>query len=309
MRPHSTLARLQRFTTIGLLLAAFAWLAWWWGAAPLLGLFGFVAILTGYAGFLGAEFILLRSVGRDKAAPVPTCVELARAWGGEVLDAPRVFCWRQPFRWNTEPDWLDATGRRGVVLVHGFVCNRGFWTPWLARLRRAGHPFIAVNLEPVFGSIDRYAPIIEDAVQRVTGATGLAPLIVCHSMGGLAARAWMRSHGGDGRVHHLVTIGSPHRGTWLGRFSQFANGRQMQLGSRWLQDMPPQPSGTPATCWYSNCDNIVFPVSSATLPGADNRLVRGVAHVHLAFQPQVLAHTLALLEQGEFRTTNRERNS
>jgi hypothetical protein len=41
------------------------------------------------------------------------------------------------------------------------------------------------------------------------------------------------------------------------------------------------------TCYYSSCDNIVFPVSTATLPGADNRYVNGVAHVHLAFQPQL----------------------
>ena len=51
----------------------------------------------------------------------------------------------------------------------------------------------------------------------------------------------------------------------------------------------------PFTCWYSNCDNIVFPVSSAALPSADNRLVRGVAHVHLAFHPAIIEHSLGLL--------------
>jgi hypothetical protein len=49
------------------------------------------------------------------------------------------------------------------------------------------------------------------------------------------------------------------------------------------------------TCWYSNCDNIVFPASTATLPGADNRLVRGMAHVELGFHPQVMRETLALV--------------
>jgi hypothetical protein len=41
------------------------------------------------------------------------------------------------------------------------------------------------------------------------------------------------------------------------------------------------------TCFYSHCDNIVFPPSTATLPGADNRHVPGSAHVHLAAQPEV----------------------
>jgi hypothetical protein len=50
------------------------------------------------------------------------------------------------------------------------------------------------------------------------------------------------------------------------------------------------------TCWYSNCDNIVFPASTATLAGADNRLVHGAAHVQLAFLPEVMDATLALLK-------------
>ena len=50
------------------------------------------------------------------------------------------------------------------------------------------------------------------------------------------------------------------------------------------------------TCWYSNTDNIVFPTSTAALPGADNRLVRGAAHVQMAFLPEVMTATLALLD-------------
>ena len=34
----------------------------------------------------------------------------------------------------------------------------------MRRLRRRGVPFVAVNLEPVFGSIDSYAATIEAAV-------------------------------------------------------------------------------------------------------------------------------------------------
>jgi hypothetical protein len=53
---------------------------------------------------------------------------------------------------------------------------------------------------------------------------------------------------------------------------------------------------TPFTCWYSNSDNVVFPVANATLAGADNRLVRGAGHVQLAFMPEVMAATLALID-------------
>lgn len=211
-----------------------------------------------------------------------------------------VFGWRQPFRANAVPDHLPpGEQRRGVVFVHGFCCNRGFWTPWLKALRHEGRAFVAVNLEPPFGSIDRYVDTLEAAVQRVSAATGRPPMLVCHSMGGLAARAWLREHGRPGAVHRIVTLGAPHGGTWLARFGRSANGREMRVGGEWLQRMAADTDRARQahfTCWYSNCDNIVFPMSTATLPGADNRPAHGLAHVEMAFDARVMRETLALLE-------------
>jgi pimeloyl-ACP methyl ester carboxylesterase len=179
------------------------------------------------------------------------------------------------------------------------MCNRGFWTPWLARLRERGHAYVAVNLEPPFGPIDACVHVVEDAVRRMTQATGEPPVLVCHSMGGLVARAWLRTTMPQ-RVRHVVTIGSPHRGTWLGRFSGTASGRQMRLDSDWVRALAADPSAHARfTCWYSDCDNVVFPPSTATLPGADNRFVPGIAHVELAFHPRVMAHAFALVGAGE----------
>lgn len=295
------LARLQQLITVSLLVAAGAWLLFFWDTSALLAVSGGLLLLLGYSGFLAVEFFLLRFVNRDDPAPQPSWGQLAQAWLGETLVAPRVFCWRQPFcsrAFPDEPALRSAVpGRRGIVFIHGFFCNRGFWAPWLEKLQGSGHAYVAVNLEPVFSSIDDYVPLIDAAVSRVTQATGLPPLLVCHSMGGLAARAWLKATKSESRVHHVVTLGTPHRGTWLARFSRGANGRQMQLAGPWHQsldqDMPAHRHAL-FTCWYSNCDNIVFPSSTATLPGADNRLRAGVAHVQLAFLPEVMQATLAM---------------
>jgi triacylglycerol esterase/lipase EstA (alpha/beta hydrolase family) len=166
----------------------------------------------------------------------------------------------------------------------------------MKRLRLHGHAFIAVNLEPVFGSIDDYAPIVQAAVQRMTEATGMAPILVCHSMGGVVARRWLNLQE-SAAVHHVITIASPHHGTWLARFSASPNARQLGIRSEWLLQLQrdeaehPRP---PFTCWYTNCDNIVFPTSSACLPAANNRLLRGAGHVDLAFRPEVMQASLAI---------------
>jgi len=299
------LAQLQRLITLSLVAAAFGWLFWFYGNSPVLAVAGFGVIVLGYTAFLALEFVVLQHVNKQDPAPQASWGELLRAWLGETLTAPRVFCWRQPFRANAVPDRLVPSearqGHRGVVFLHGFFCNRGLWTPWLRRVQADGRAFVAVNLEPVFGSIDDYAPQIDKAVNQVTEATGLPPLLVCHSMGGLAARAWLKRMRAEARVFHVVTIGTPHSGTWLARFSHGHNGRQMRLQSDWQTQLD---HGMPAdrhalfTCWYSNCDNIVFPASTATLPGADNRLVRGAPHVQMAFLPQVMDATLAMLERA-----------
>ena len=294
------LARLQQITTFALFLGAACWCAYWFGSHPWLAVFGALGLVFIHAPVLGAEFLLLAWINRADLTPPASAGQLLSAWWGEVWTTPAIFWWRQPFRPNAEPDLLpaQAQGRRGAVLIHGFVCNRGFWTPWLRRLRAAGHPFVAVNLEPVFGEISDYVTLIDAAVRQVQAATGLPPVLICHSMGGLAARAWLAQAGDDARVAHVVTIGSPHQGTWLGRFSRSPNARQMVPGCDWLCQLGAGESASRRsrfTCWYSNCDNIVFPASTATLAGADNRFLSGPAHVHMAFDEQVIVHALGLL--------------
>ena len=296
----SMIARIQIVWTLALVLGPLAWLVALWPHSPAWALGGVGAGWVIFALVMGLQFTLMHAANRSDPAPRASAAQVWRAWWVEMGVALAVFCWRQPFRSRSIPDWLPAapTGQRGVVLVHGFLCNRGLWLPWMQRLRAGGHAYVAVNLEPVFGSIDAYPAIIEDAVRRVTQATGMAPMVIGHSMGGLATRAWLRACGGDARVHHVITLGTPHGGTWLGRYSQATNGQQMRLGGDWVRqlqaDEPPARASL-FTCWYSNCDNIVFPAGTAALPGAAHRFIEGVPHVDMACHPEVVQACLGAL--------------
>ena len=295
------LARLQQFITLGLLTTAFAWAAFFFTRGETTwAVVGALLIVFGYALILALEFILLWFVNRADPTPNANAWQLLQAWFGEVTTAPMVFCWRQPFRSNAVPDFLPkGSDQRGVVFVHGYVCNRGIWNPLMERLQARGVPFVAVNLEPVFGSIDDYTPTINRAVQRVIEVTGSAPVLVAHSMGGLAARAWLKTVSAAALPHRLITVGTPHSGTWLARFGSTLNALQMRQGGVWQKALTSAESPERLarfTCFYGHADNIVFPASTATLKGADNRHIAACAHVHMTFHPQVWAEVLRVTE-------------
>jgi len=190
----------------------------------------------------------------------------------------------------------DAPRARWRDLPRAVLRNRGLWNPWMRRLRRLDRAFVAVNLEPVFTTLDEYVPQVERAVRRMETATGLAPVIVAHSMGGLVARAWLRSRAthkrsdGTAEAARLITIGTPHRGTWLARLARPVNARQMRIGSRWLTTLtgrePPTLQGL-ITSWWSECDQIVYPPPTAVFPGSEAKQLRGVGHIALTAREEI----------------------
>lgn len=296
------LARMQQTVVLALLVLVAAWIAWAWPRDPKLAVAGLLAASCLHPLALALELWLVRATHGADPTPRADRRALAHAWRAETLASIRVFLWQQPFRSQRWPDHLptrapQAPAQRGVLLVHGYVCNRGFWNRWLAQLTASGTPFVAVNLEPVFGTIEATAGVIETAVQRLEACSGLPPIVVAHSMGGLAVRSWWAGQPCT-RLHHVITLGTPHQGTWLARWGPSRNAQQMRPGSTWLQALAQrEPPGRARafTCFYSHSDNVVFPPRYATLPGAVQRHLQGCGHVHLATTPgpwQELQHKL-----------------
>lgn len=295
-------ARIFRGVLLGTLASVLAWLAFWWPRSPAVALLGAALGLGGLGLQLGLQMALMRRVARAAGAPVPPARVALAAWWAEWGQSQRVFGWRVPFGEQAEPDgWPQDRGQVGVVLVHGYLCNRGFWSPWLRALKAQGIPCAAMTLEPGQGqSIDAMVPSLDACARRMAQATGRAPLIVAHSMGGLAARAWLRQlapHERAALAAHVVTLGTPHRGTWLARFAGRLPGLEMRQDSDWLRQLPAAPPEVPFTCWWSACDHIVFPWPVATLPGSAEQALDDVAHVQLAFDARVRRFCLALRQR------------
>ena len=293
-------ARIQRWNLLLRSLLSFGALVWFWRAGqPGLGCGLALLIFFFYGLVMGLMFASLHHINRDSQ---PSALQLLRAWVLELISVERIFAWQQPFAEQAVPDYLpEQCQQRGVLLLHGFTCNRGLWNGWMRRLRSAGHPFIALTMEPAFGSIDAYCDQIGAAVAKLQQLGGQAPVIVGHSMGGLALRAWLRREHLQAiqpDLHRCITIGTPHFGTLMANFSLARNARQMRCGSRWLAELAQQESlnGAGFDCYYSACDQIVCPSSTAMLPGARVIELPAIGHLSMLFHPPLFADLLGLLQ-------------
>lgn len=235
----------------------------WRSPAPRLGPARMAAMMLGeYAAFL-ACFILI--------------LPFERLWMGE--------------------DRLRPGKRPPLLLIHGYGCSRGAWWWLRRRLEAAGWTVATINLEPIYTSIDNYVEPVSRRIDEVLAQTGSERLIlVGHSMGGLVARAVLRRYG-SARVACLVTLGTPHGGSRLARFGIGQNGRQMEIGSDWLQALAQPVPAVETIAIVSPHDNYVMPQTNLDLPGARMRRVDGVGHLAMLFSPQVAAALCAALEE------------
>ena len=256
---------------------------------------------------------LLVSAWCARERPPGTQLEFGGAaalWLGEMAAAWSLFLFWMPLeRWlmprNCAARGVDAGGSAAnhvppVLLIHGYVNNAGaMWKLWRA-LCHKGLGVYTLNLEPVYGDIDPYAPLIAARIGAIRALTGAQHVtLVCHSMGGLAARAYLRHcalmHIGPG-VAKVITLGTPHHGTQLARLEWSRNGKQMRPDSAWLAALAAHERDAwscPLVSIYSLDDNVVVPHSSARLNGARNIEIAGVGHMSLPLSRRVIDLVLA----------------
>lgn len=290
---------LQVLAVLGV--AYLAWQAWGVASPPLALLLAGAMLLAVRALVVARNFLESRRFG----SPVPPQFQLgamgaARLFLGELRATLWTSSWGMLRPRLHAQDGAAPSRGLPVVLIHGYVCNRGYWTRLSGMLARAGIAHDAVDLEPIGASIDDFVPQVEQAIAQLCARTGSAQaIIVAHSMGGLVARAWLRRHGAA-RVAKIITIGTPHHGTALAKLAAGRNARQMSRPDgqphAWLAELAA--SETPATralitSIYSQHDNIVAPQASAHLPGARNIAFGGIGHVALASEARVLRRLLA----------------
>lgn len=215
---------------------------------------------------------------------------VAREWRAILLTNFAYFPW-DALALRRDPPAAPAA-RVPVVMVHGYLSNRGYFRPLVRNLEARGvAPIFAPNLPAAFVPIEEMVGALHREIERIAAGTGQRRVVlVCHSMGGVAARAYLCSHGAA-RVARLVTIASPHHGTVHAYFGAGSNARQMRRGSRFFAAMRASEGDSgpacPVTSIYTPHDNLVAPQETSRLPWAKNIVLPGLAHVDILRSPRL----------------------
>jgi triacylglycerol lipase len=174
--------------------------------------------------------------------------------------------------------------QRTVVLVHGYLANRGPLLPLAAYLRARGHKQILAYEYSGAAGIEQAAIGLRDFLRaRVRG--GRIDL-VCHSLGGLVARVYLQELGGARRVDRCITLGTPHRGTYNAYWVTSRVGRELRPDSALLARLDSSRAAAANVRFASivaGSDNIVIPRVFSSTDAVVH--VPGLGHMGLLFSP------------------------
>jgi triacylglycerol esterase/lipase EstA (alpha/beta hydrolase family) len=168
---------------------------------------------------------------------------------------------------------------RPVLLVHGILGQRHlYWNLFAARLKRDGFRVHEAQLPySMLGDIRIAARTLQEKIEATCKGDKVDQVdIVCHSAGGLVARYYIKFLEGHKRVHHLVLLGTPHKGTYFSfvlPLLRIAN--QAKPGSNLIREIDEaEAPDVPITNFWSPVDGIVIPAENAQLSGPHVRDVK-----------------------------------
>ncbi|MGL5002658.1 MAG: lipase family alpha/beta hydrolase, partial [Casimicrobium sp.] len=171
----------------------------------------------------------------------------------------------------------SASGRV-ILLHHGYAHSGAVWSRTTSALEKLGYRVYTID-QPLYAPIDTMADRLATRIHDVMAKTSAQKItIVAHSMGGLVARAYLRKYG-SARIDQLVTVGTPHHGTFHAYLAGGTNGKQMRPGNAWLAELNKAPVPVPFTSIYSLHDTIIAPQDSSEMDDAMNIVLTGIGHV------------------------------
>lgn len=197
----------------------------------------------------------------------------------------------------------ETDRKQPVLLVHGYLHNKSGWCFIKSELQKSGFgPIYTINLTPLHGSIENFAEQIAEKVRSIEEDTGTdSTILIGHSMGGLVCAYFAENLARETQISHVITIGTPIRGTKLASLAIGECTKQMNYGSRFTKKLNRQIISNDSIKYFhiaSKTDKIIIPyLSSLTNRHLDRQLMlNGHGHTSLiTFAPEVPEHIIRWL--------------
>jgi pimeloyl-ACP methyl ester carboxylesterase len=191
---------------------------------------------------------------------------------------------------------LPDDGHRPVVFVHGLGGARGNFLPMRSFFRVMGRGRTYAVGFASGESVEVLAARLGEYLREVIAANGLGEGrvldVVAHSMGGVVTRLALEDPTLAARVANVVTLGTPHGGTWAARYAGTDPAVQLrpdspvadQLRAQWARRADaPLPR---MVCIWSRADVLMLPAETASLEGAESVEFEGFTHGAFLLRPR-----------------------
>lgn len=168
--------------------------------------------------------------------------------------------------------------KRAVLLITGVTIPAAWFDPLVARLKRDGfEPTVYEPPNLLAGSLYQNSADLGAVVERVKKASGQEKIdILAECTGGLIARHYVQSLGGEKSVSRLVTFVSPQHGIAKAPLAaaivRWQATHDLSPGSRFLNEVNAKsmPTEVPFTSIYTCTDEYIRPYQTSIVPGANN---------------------------------------
>jgi triacylglycerol lipase len=188
-----------------------------------------------------------------------------------------------------------------TILVPGFNDDTVMLHPLVRFLTQEQLNPQAISPQPSNGSVG-----IEVLAERLAAqidarfAPEQALNLVGFSMGGLICRTYVQKLGGAARIRHLVTLATPHQGTWMAYLFNRPACLQMRPGSSFLSDLNSDLSALEQvrfTSLWTPLDLTILPATSSQMKVGETISIVSPLHRTLLFDRRVLRRIAEVLRQ------------
>ncbi len=193
--------------------------------------------------------------------------------------------------------------RPPILFIHGVLHNSSAFAWLKQRLALHGwRHFREINLATTWHSIPTMAAQTKAYIEKMLEKYQVPQVdIVAHSMGGIIARYMVQVLEGEGMVRNLITLGTPHQGTKISKFSLLPQIRELSPGSQTIQLLNSKgaPRLTQAVAVSGGLDLFMVPKDCVWWAGVRNIHLQGVGHAGLLFSRRVLEILVAHLNRPQ----------